>query len=101
MVAFSLSSYIAMRVRYWTTISREVIRPSFMAACISRMLDSTTVKDGLFDGCGAWAANRTAMVANTRGCVIAIRRFEEKLEGKRTTLLELRLLVRAGPCAAK
>ena len=35
--ALSLSSYVAMRVRYCCTISCEVVRPAFSAACMSGM----------------------------------------------------------------
>ena len=43
--ACSSSSYIPMRCRYWRTISFEVTRPDFSAACISGIVASTTVND--------------------------------------------------------
>ena len=42
--ACSVGSYIPIRARYCRTSSRDVTRPSFMAACISAMLASTTEK---------------------------------------------------------
>src|SRR4051812_20176713 len=40
--AWSVGSYVPMRARYWRTSSRDVTRPSFMAACMSAMLASMT-----------------------------------------------------------
>src|SRR6266487_2778345 len=80
-----------MRMRYCTTISREVMRPCCMAVCISRMFDSTTVNCCLLAGVGLWAARRRAIVAKTRECVIAILPLD-KMERKRITLLGGRLL---------
>src|SRR5438132_13974333 len=83
-----------MRVRYCSTISREVIRPSCIPACISRMVDSTTVNVCLAapEGREVWVARRRAAIAKNRECVIAIRPLE-KMERKRITLLGLRLLL--------
>src|SRR5437773_8542997 len=71
-----------MRVMYCWTISREVTRPCSIAVCISRMLDSTTVNGCLFTGRGVWAARRSAIVAKTTECVIAILPLDKMGFGK-------------------
>jgi hypothetical protein len=48
------------------------MRRSSIAVCISRIVDSTTIKGCLFAGRGLWAARSKATVAKTRECVIAI-----------------------------
>ena len=60
------SSYIAMRVRYCVTISREVVRPSFIAACISGIVASTTEKGARDDSGAGGAAGVQAAVRQTR-----------------------------------
>ena len=50
MTALSPSSYVAMRVRYCVTSSRDVTRPEAIAACMSGMVASTT-ENGAGGGC--------------------------------------------------
>ena len=59
MTALSLSSYRAIRVRYCSTISREVARPCSIAARSSGMVAPTTVKGGAA-GAGWLGATRTS-----------------------------------------
>jgi hypothetical protein len=47
------------------------------------MLDSTTVNDGLLAGRGFWAASKSATVAKTRECVIAVLPLEKVGFGKK------------------
>src|SRR5258708_9066948 len=71
--AWSLSSYVAMRVRYCCMIACDVVRPDFIAACISGMLASNTSKAagltgalaGRAVGAGAWpvASSRVKMLS--------------------------------------
>src|SRR5580765_6920822 len=63
-----------MRLRYCCTISCEVVRPDFMAACMSEMLASKTLKAGalpvaagfggagsvVFGGAGDWPADSSS-----------------------------------------
>src|SRR5258706_7610809 len=55
-----------MRARYWTTISRDVTRPSSSAVRISAIVVSTTVKDRP----GAGACAEIATVAMTMDAAI-------------------------------
>ena len=68
-IALILSSYFAMRVRYWRTISRDVVRFCSSALRRSAMLASTTVKGAAgFWPLPRWAASGCALVtaANDR-----------------------------------
>src|ERR1700730_5683197 len=62
MAALSLSSYVAIRTRYCWTSSREVMRFSASAFCISGMVASTTVNGGggAFFFSFAWAGTATS-----------------------------------------
>src|SRR5260370_377 len=84
-----------MRARYCRTISREVTRPCSIAACISRMLDSTTVNDCLAGAAGGrlCAASRRASVAHTKECAIGCLPLNGVEKWKPTTLLRPRLLL--------
>src|SRR4029078_1399444 len=62
MIAFSRSSYSAMRVRYCCTSSRDVMRRCWSARCRSVMEASTTVNRAGADG----AAAKAAAAASTR-----------------------------------
>ena len=66
MTALMASSYIAMRVRYCVTISRDVVRPSFIAACISGIVASTTEKGARGASAAGGAAGEQAAVRQTR-----------------------------------
>src|SRR3954464_8617681 len=61
--ACSLSSYVAMRMRYCCTSSCAVTRPSLSAACMSEMLASTTLNGA---GFGFVAAETVTVMARTR-----------------------------------
>ncbi len=79
--ACSRSSYVAMRVRYCCTSSCDVVRPAFIAACMSAMLASTTVNGGGLAfgmrGAAAWPpANRRSA---TRGAVCFMARKHSRV----------------------
>ena len=68
--ACSSSSYMPIRCRYWRTISREVTRPDFSAACISGIVASTTVKP--FDELGAAGLAAMADAAGFFVCAVSV-----------------------------
>src|SRR5258708_1926785 len=74
--ARSVSSYVAMRVRYCWTIACDVVRRDFIAACISGMLASNTSKGAGRAGAwtGFWAGRAAGVwpVAHSRARMLNV-----------------------------